>query len=185
MLQQLKNALPFNTLPIFDVAVDEQTAGSAMAHLCFYCASAPLNIRCCFTQVPLHSSFKACIKAIGLTKGVCGHWADLGPNEVTQKTLGDLPGANKFDQAAPGTLWCQFHCLQRPSCKVCQRWVAVHGPAHECGMHACGCAGRAGSTSEAPKAGQSVKNAASSVVGDAKSKADQGAGKAKKFFGLF
>ena len=53
------------------------------------------------------------------------------------------------------------------------------------GMHACACAGRAGSTSEAPKAGQSVKNAASDVVGSAKSKVDQAAGKSKKFFGLF
>ena len=42
-------------------------------------------------------------------------------------------------------------------------------------------AGRAGTTSSTPKAGQSVKD----TVGAAKSKVDEGAGKAKKFFGLF
>ena len=81
--------------------------------------------------------------------------ADLGPNEVTQKVLGDLPNANKFDQAAPG-MWTANVAHGVP----CSIWVAFKSSA---------VAGRAGTVGK--KAGQSVGNAAKDSVASAKSKA--------------
>ena len=97
---------------------------------------------------------------------------------MTQKTLGNLPGANKFDQAAPGMPFSQS--LQLAG-YVHAMYAPGNGSYSRLTRRCLDTAGRAGTTSDAPKAGQSVKD----TVGAAKSKVDEGAGKAKKFFGLF